>query len=155
MYEALRAVTGLRFGRTEARETEPIKPVPWTWVERVLSAVSGSSIAAMIWLQWLTGMRPCEAVIMRACDIDMSGEVWLYEPADHKNRWRGHRRIVALGPKAQEVIKRFLQLATQAYLFSPKWLRLGGTTSVARSVSPDDAFPAGAPAEKDCRTAEA
>ncbi len=31
----------------------------------------------MIWLQWLTGMRPCEAVIMRACDIDMSGEVWL------------------------------------------------------------------------------
>ncbi len=42
------------------------------------------------------------------------------EPADHKNRWRGHRRIVALGPKAQEVIKCFLQLATQAYLFSPQ-----------------------------------
>ncbi len=33
MYEALRAVPGLRFGRTETRETEPIKPVPWAWVE--------------------------------------------------------------------------------------------------------------------------
>jgi integrase len=119
LYEALRTVQGLRFGRTKARETEPIKPVPWAWVEPLLPAVAGE-VAAMIQLQWLTGMRPCEAVIMRACDIDMSAEVWLYEPADHKNRWRGHRRIVALGPKAQEVVKPFLKLATEAYLFSPQ-----------------------------------
>ncbi len=57
MYEALRAVPGLRFGRTAARETEPIKPVPWAWVEPVLSAVS-AEVAAMIWLQWLTECGP-------------------------------------------------------------------------------------------------
>ena len=28
VYEALRTVTGLRYGRTTARETQPIKPVP-------------------------------------------------------------------------------------------------------------------------------
>jgi hypothetical protein len=56
---------------------------------------------------------------MRACDIDRSGDVWVYEPHDHKNRWRGHRRLIPLGPKAQEIIQQHLQLDTHAYLFSP------------------------------------
>lgn len=117
-YEGLRAVAGLRYGRTAARETEPIKPISWAWVEPVLTHVS-PVMAAMIQVQLLGAMRPCEVVMMRACDIDMSGDVWIYEPEDHKNRWRGHRRLIALGPKAQILIKPYLQLNTQAYLFSP------------------------------------
>ena len=31
-YEALRSVAGLSYGRTEAREAEPVKPVPEVWV---------------------------------------------------------------------------------------------------------------------------
>ena len=50
------------------------------------------------------------AVVMRACDIDMSGKVWLYRPARHKTEHHGHGRIIALGPKAQEVIRPFLTL---------------------------------------------
>ncbi len=119
LYEALRAVPGLCFGRTNARETEPVKPVSWSFVEPILSQVS-PQVAAMIHLQWLTGMRPCEVVLMRACDIDMTGEIWLYEPHDHKNRWRGHRRIVPLGPKVQEIVRPFMSLKTDAYLFSPQ-----------------------------------
>ena len=72
-------------------------------------------------------MRPCEVVIMRPCDIDRSGEIWIYEPYDHKNRWRGHRKLIPLGPKAQEVLQPFLDRAPESHLFSPheanEWLR--------------------------------
>ena len=52
-------------------------------------------------------MRSCEVVIMRPCDIHRDGDVWSYEPYDHKNRWRGQRKLVPLGPKAQEILKSF------------------------------------------------
>ena len=64
----LATVSGLRRGRTTARETPPVKPVPDVWVEIVLPDLS-RQVAAMVLLQRLTGMRPGEAVIMRACDI--------------------------------------------------------------------------------------
>jgi integrase len=117
-YEALKTVSGLRYGRTEAREAEPIKPVPKAWVDETLPFMS-RHVAAMVQLQQLTAMRPGEVVIMRACDIDMTGDVWLYRPHDHKNRWRDQDRVVPLGPKAQAIVKPFLKLTTTAYLFSP------------------------------------
>jgi hypothetical protein len=65
-------------------------------------------------------MRPGEVVMMRACDIDMSGDVWIYEPHDHKNEWRELSRTIPLGPKAQEIVRPFLTLSTDRYLFSPR-----------------------------------
>lgn len=115
----LQAVRGLAYGRTTAHETEPVRPVPDAWVDAVLPFLS-SQVRAMVQLQRLTGMRPCEVVQMRACDIDMRGDVWVFEPEDHKNRWRGHRRLVALGPKAQAIVRQFLKLDTSAFLFSPR-----------------------------------
>lgn len=56
---------------------------------------------------------------MRACDIDMSGAVWRYRPARHKTAYRGKDRVVALGPKAQAVVRPFLTLRLDDYLFSP------------------------------------
>ena len=56
-FEALRAVTGLRYGRTSARETKPVGPAPSQAVEAVIPFVP-PQIAAMIQLQRLTGMRP-------------------------------------------------------------------------------------------------
>jgi integrase len=80
----------------------------------------------MVELQLLSGMRPGEVVVMRALDIDMTGKVWLYRPGsdrgphgEHKTAWRGHDRIIAIGPRAQEVIKPFLKTDLRAYLFSP------------------------------------
>jgi integrase len=119
VFHGLQAVAGLRYGRTEARETEPIKPVPQEWVDAVTPHVS-PPVAAMILLQWLTGMRPCEVVVMRPCDIDRSGDIWIYEPYDHKNRWRGHDRKIPLGPKAQEILKPFLDRAPDTFLFNPR-----------------------------------
>jgi len=118
VHHALQAVTGLRYGRTEAREAEPVRPVNGKWVDAVLPHVS-PQVAAMIRVQRLTGMRPCEVVIMRACDIGMTREIWTYEPHHHKNRWREQRRRIALGPKAQAVLQPFLERDKEAYLFSP------------------------------------
>jgi integrase len=116
---SLLTVAGLRKGRTNAREIPPIKSVPDVWVEMVLPYLS-PQVASMVQLQRLTGMRPGEVVLMRACDIDMSGCVWIYEPSAHKNEWRELSRSIPLGPKAQAVIKPFLGLSTEKYLFSPR-----------------------------------
>jgi integrase len=119
VFQALAAVRGLQRGRSPARETDPVQPVPETWIEAVLPHVL-PPVRAMIELQLLTGMRPGEAVVMRGCDLDTTGPVWLYRVPNHKNAWRGHQRVIALGPKAQAVIKPFLRLNTQEFLFSPR-----------------------------------
>ena len=119
VHHGLQAVTGLRYGRTNAREAEPVKPVEDKWVDAVLPHVS-PQVSTMIQVQRLTGVRPCELVIMRPCDIDRSGDVWIYEPYDHKNKWRGHDRRIPLGPKAQGLLRPFLDRESTAYMFSPR-----------------------------------
>lgn len=119
IHQALQAVEGLRYGHTEARETEPIKPVPDAWVDAVLPYVC-PTVRAMIRLQRFTGMRGGEVCVMRAIDIDTTGPVWTYEPHTHKNRWRGHRRLIPLGPRAQEVVKPYLTTNVEAFLFNPR-----------------------------------
>lgn len=116
--EALRAVAGLRFGKSEAKETEPIRPVPDAHVDTVLPYCS-PQVAAMIELQRLTGMRSGEIVQMRTCDLNTSGAVWTYTPATHKTAYRGHQRIVYIGPKAQALLKAWLRTDLQAPLFQP------------------------------------
>jgi integrase len=117
-FHGLDAVAGLRAGRSAARESEPIKPVPAALVDAVLPFVA-AQVKAMIELQLLTGMRPGEIVIMRAVDIDTTGKVWIYKPAAHKTRYLGHERTIMLGPRAQVIIKPFLKPDLSAYLFSP------------------------------------
>ncbi len=119
VYESVRTVDNLRFGRSRARETEPVRPVDDTIVDAVVPYVA-PPVAAMIQIQRLTGMRPGEVTTMRPCDIDMSEQTWVYSPADHKNRWRGHIRQIPLGPRAQQVLVPFLQRASDVYLFSPR-----------------------------------
>ncbi len=86
-YEALRAVAGLRYGRTTAREADPVEPVPQVWVDATLAYLS-PHVAAMVQLQQLAAMRPGEVVRIQAAKIDMTGDVWVYRPFQHKNRWR-------------------------------------------------------------------
>jgi integrase len=119
VHEALRTVQGLRFGRTEARESEPVRPVPDAWVDAVLPFVT-AEVAAMIQVQRCTGMRPGEVVMLRMSEIDTSGDIWVFQPTDHKTRWRDHSRQVPIGPKAQAVIKQFTTLNPADYLFSPR-----------------------------------
>jgi integrase len=119
VWRALTAVRGLERGRTEARETESVRPVSDAVVEATLPHVL-PTVAAMIELQRLTGMRPGEVCAMRGCDLDTAGEVWLYRPGHHKTRHKGKERVIAIGPKAREIVRRHLTLDAAAPLFSAR-----------------------------------
>jgi integrase len=119
VHQALCAVAPLKRGRTQAKESEAVKPVPRAVVEETLPILR-SMLADMVRLQLETGMRPGELVVLRACDIDMVGPVWLYRPSSHKTAHHGHERIIPIGPKGQEIIRRYLSVDLQAYLFSPR-----------------------------------
>lgn len=56
-HHGLQAVTGLRGGRSSARESEPVKPVPQAFVQAIEPYVS-RQVWAMVRLPLLTGMRP-------------------------------------------------------------------------------------------------
>jgi hypothetical protein len=55
-YEAVQAVSGLRFGRSEAKETEPVRPVPDSWVDATVPYLS-PQVSAMVQLQRLLVQR--------------------------------------------------------------------------------------------------
>lgn len=115
---ALQAVSPLKRGRTEARETKPVQPVSDERIDAVVRVVS-RQVAAMIELQRLTGMRPNEVTSMRLCDIDRSRPTWAYSPASHKTEHHGRSRVVFLGPKAQAILKPFLDVKPDSFIFSP------------------------------------
>jgi len=118
VHQALTTVEGLRRGRTEAREPEPVKPVPEAFVDAIELYVS-RQVWVMVQLQRLTGMRPGEVVTMRTIDVDTSGRVWTYRPPHHKTEHHGRGRVIYLGPRAQAVLGPWLRTELERPLFSP------------------------------------
>jgi integrase len=119
VYLALKEVQGLMKGKGTVRETKPVGTVAIEIVEATLPFLT-HPVAAMVKLQMLSGMRPGEAVAMQAGEIDPSRDVWLYKPSRHKTEGHGRTRSIALGPKAQEALRPFLEsVEAGAYLFNP------------------------------------
>lgn len=118
-WQALLSVPALRRGSKLARETRPVQPVEWDSVQPVLEHLS-PQLAAVAQFMWWTGARPTESLQLRACDIDRSGAVWQYAPHEHKLEHMGRARIVPIGPRAQLVLRPFLDRAPDAYLFDPR-----------------------------------
>ncbi len=115
---AIDAVRPLMRGRTEARETEPVGPVPDELVERTLPFMP-SVVADMVRLQRLTGARPSEICELRPGDIDRSGEVWCYVPRSHKTEHHGRGRTIFMGVRAQAILLPYLLRNAEAFCFSP------------------------------------
>jgi integrase len=119
VYQALQTVAGLRKGRSDAREPEPVGPVHEEHIKAVLPFVT-APVAAMVQLQRLTGARPGEVTAMRPGDITREAVgVWVYCPHEHKTEHFGATRLVVIGPRAQEVLRPWLDRAPEAYCFSP------------------------------------
>ena len=118
VHQALTAVPGLQRGRSAARETEPVGPVDDATVDATLPFLS-AHVRGLVEFQRLTGCRPGEACALRRCDIDTGGAVWLYRPTLHKNTWRGKSRTIAIGPKAQAMLREYFTPSIDDYLFSP------------------------------------
>jgi len=118
-HAALTTLAALRKGRSDAREGGTIRPVADATVDATLPHLS-PTVAAMVALQRLTGMRPGETVIMRSCDVTTEGRIWEYRPSSHKTEHHERDRVVFIGPKAQAVLGPFLDRDLQAFIFSPK-----------------------------------
>lgn len=114
---ALQALGDLKRGRSEARETSPVKPVPEAFITAIEPHVL-PEVWGLICFQLATGCRPGEALIVRACDLDMTGAVWLYRPESHKLEHHGKERVIAIGPAGQAVLREFLTVDTQRPVFA-------------------------------------
>lgn len=120
VYRALATVAGLRIGKTAAAPSRRVLPATDDQIEVIKQRV-GHVVAAMIEVQRLTGARPGEVCILRPQDLDRSGKVWIYRPADHKNAWRdgAPAREIYIGPRGQAILAPFLFRKPEAFVFSP------------------------------------
>jgi integrase len=119
VHQALLTVRGLPKGRSAARESEPVKPVPEGDVQKTLPHLN-RFLAAMVRVQLLTGMRPGEVCQMRGVDVETAGTVWMYRPPAHKTSHHGHTRVILLGPKTQDVLRPLLAEAGHGYVFDSR-----------------------------------
>ena len=104
---ALATIAPLRRGRSDARETDLVKPVPQAHVDAIEKHVS-SQVWALIQLQLFTGARAGELVRLRPVDFDTTGKVWTAELREHKTAHHGRVRTIYFGPRAQAVVREFL-----------------------------------------------
>ena len=99
----LSQVQPLKANRSEAHETEPVRPVGDAEIAATVSAMMPNT-ADMVRVHRLTGMRPEELCDMAWSKIDTSRTPWVYRPGRHKNAWRGQCRVVLIGPKARAIL---------------------------------------------------
>jgi len=120
IHARLLCVKGIDPGRG-GRETAPRAPVTWADVQAAGPHV-GRQVWTMINLQWLTGMRSQNVVEMRTIDIDTAGDVWFYTPPSdkmHHRRKSRQRLTIAMGPRAQNLLRPWLRADLEAHLFQP------------------------------------
>lgn len=153
----VQAVRALREGE-DGRETPRVAPPEPDAVEATLPHM-GPVIRAMSLLQLLTGARPGEICGMRRCDLSTSPAeklalpntklsiaafvdeesdelIWLFVPPRHKTSKKGKPRAVAIGPKARDVLRPFLDgRPADAPLFSPRLAVEGYRKSLGRSTA--------------------
>jgi integrase len=104
--------------RSRAVESEPVEAVSDAVVDAVLCHVS-RPVRGLLQFMQHTGARPGEALIVRACDINMSEKVWEYRPARHKTQHHKKQRVVMIGPAAQKLLKPFHKSDLKAFVFDP------------------------------------
>lgn len=106
--QRLQAVSPLLSGRTEAQDNPAKAPATEEQVQAVRKHVS-PLVRDLIDVQRLTGARAGELLLMTPAKIDRTKDVWLYDVDGHKTAHHGHRRIIAIGSRAQVILKRRMQ----------------------------------------------
>jgi integrase len=97
---------------TQARQTKPRQGIDLPALLAILPHLP-PSVAALLEIQWWSGMRPSEAVRMKADNLEQREGVWFYWLLEHKNAWRPgrEREAVILGPEAIRVLRPWLEAA--------------------------------------------
>ncbi len=119
MSTSLRELSGLKKGRSRARDTSRVRIISDSVVNATL-AVLPDVIADMVRVQRLTSARPGEICSMAPIDIDRSSDVWIYRPQEFETEHFEKDRIIAIGPRAQQVLAPYLvDREPEAFCFSP------------------------------------
>jgi len=118
VFQALLCVSGLRKGRTAAKELPPVRPVTDEMIEATLPPLP-TIVADMVRLQRLIGCRPGELCQLRPRAVDRSGAVWVYRPASHKTEHHEKGRFVPIGPRGQAILAAYLNREPEAFCFAP------------------------------------
>ncbi|MCK9604048.1 MAG: site-specific integrase [Candidatus Omnitrophica bacterium] len=117
---AIECARPYRAGAPGTVDRPPVLPVERCEVDRVLPFLP-PMVAAMVELAWHTGARMGELTILRPCDVDRSGEVWIYRPRRHKTMAVGGR-IILIDEAARAVLQAALERwgrGPEDYLFAP------------------------------------
>ena len=105
--QKLQAIAPLLSGRTEAKDNAPRTAVADSDIQAVQEIVS-PLVKDLIELQRLIGARSGELLSLTTGMIDRSGPVWLAKLANHKNIHHGQVRTLAIGPKSQLILTKYL-----------------------------------------------
>ncbi|MSU79967.1 MAG: site-specific integrase [Gemmataceae bacterium] len=117
-YHGIQSVSGLRRGRSGARETEPVVPVDAETVDKIVHELPPIT-SDIVQLLLLTGARVGEICQLKTPDIDRTGPAWFATLDKHKTAHHGHTRTICFGPQAQLILNRYLKADPDAFLFSP------------------------------------
>lgn len=101
--DTLKAVATLSPGRSGVPEGKPREPADPMAVDASLPYLS-PAVRAIVLLLRHTGARPTEILTAKPEQIDRTGDVWKYKPADHKTSWKGKTRVIFFGPEARAVL---------------------------------------------------
>ena len=123
-WQDLKAVKPLKKDESGTFDNPPREEIADSEVKKTLPHLS-PTVATMVKLQRLTGMRPSEVYRMTVGDIDKSQEskgLWHYVLKSHKTEKRvGHGKIVPLGKPEQVLISPYLEgKSPEESVFSPK-----------------------------------
>ena len=110
--DTLKHVKPLKPGRTAAVEPEEKKPVPEKVFAATMEAFHLQKYRDMAQLQLLLGCRPGELCEMTAGEIefpDDENSLPIYRPSKHKTAYRQKKRVIPIGPKAQEILSKYIR----------------------------------------------
>jgi integrase len=116
---ALATLEPLQAGRTTAPENDPVEPIDDDTVAATLPHLT-PVVADMVRLARATGCRPGEVCSIRPRDVDRTGEVWKYRPANHKTQHKDRSRVVFIGPQGQSILAKYLLRPADQFCFSPQ-----------------------------------
>jgi integrase len=118
VYQTLKTVPPLKAGRCSSPEAPKVRPVDDATITATIKHLP-KVLADMVRIHRLLGCRPSELLCIKPCMVDTKSEVWTIKLEKHKNAWRGHDRVLVIGPKAKQLLRPYLNRPAEAYCFSP------------------------------------
>lgn len=118
-YGRLALIPHLNPSEAGVKELPDVAPVPEADLAKTIPCL-GPNIREMVQVQLLCGCRAGEVCNLRPGEVDRTKPIWEWRPKEHKTAWRGHERLILLGPEAQKVLAPFLVGDPALPCFSPR-----------------------------------